>query len=193
MGPEGQPVEMVRLDEVPEAFSGIASVDRGENDNSSPQRMALLAAGDLAVLLAFAAVGRHSHGEPLTVTDTFSTALPFIIGWFTSGALLGGFGRQAQGGKLGPAAAAAAKTWALGVPLGVAIRSIGRGYVPAMSFIGISLGVTGVLMIGWRAALAALTPEAEDLTPAQQAARRKTKNGNPLDGLMMVMSLVKRW
>jgi hypothetical protein len=28
-----------------------------------------------------------------------------------------------------------------------------------MSFIGISLGVTGVLMIGWRAALAALTPE----------------------------------
>lgn len=80
-------------------------------------------------------------------------------GWFTSGALLSGFGREAQGGKLGPAAAAAAKTWALGVPLGVAIRSIGRGYVPAMSFIGISLGVTGVLMIGWRAALAALTPE----------------------------------
>lgn len=193
MGPEGQPVEMVRLDEVPEAFSGIASVDRGENDNSSPQRIALLAAGDLAVLLAFAAVGRHSHGEPLTVTDTFNTALPFIIGWFTSGALLGGFGREAQGGNLGPAAAAAAKTWALGVPLGVAIRSIGRGYVPAMSFIGISLGVTGVLMIGWRAALAALTPEAEDLTPAQQAARRKNKNGNPLDGLMMVMSLVKRW
>jgi hypothetical protein len=31
------------------------------------------------------------------------------------------------------------------------------------------------------------------LTPAQQAARRKNKKGNPLDGLMMVMSLVKRW
>jgi hypothetical protein len=44
------------------------------------RRIALLAAGDLAVLLAFAAVGRHSHGEPLTVTDTFNTALPFIIG-----------------------------------------------------------------------------------------------------------------
>lgn len=44
------------------------------------RRMALLAAGDLAVLLAFAAVGRHSHGEPLTVSDTFNTALPFIIG-----------------------------------------------------------------------------------------------------------------
>jgi hypothetical protein len=42
--------------------------------------MALLAAGDLAVLLAFAAVGRHSHGEPLTLDETFKTALPFIIG-----------------------------------------------------------------------------------------------------------------
>ena len=42
--------------------------------------MTLLAAGDLAVLLAFAAVGRHSHGEPLTVSDTINTALPFIIG-----------------------------------------------------------------------------------------------------------------
>lgn len=80
-------------------------------------------------------------------------------GWFTSGALLGGFGQEAQGGKVGPAAAAATKTWAIGVPLGVAIRSLGRGYVPAMSFIGIAMGVTGVLMIGWRTALAALTPE----------------------------------
>lgn len=157
-------------------------------------------------------------------------------GWFTSGAVVGGYGSAAQGGKVAPAALAAAKTWALGVPLGVAIRSIGRGYVPAMSFIGISLAVTGVLMVGWRTALAAVTPEvrcegrtagkdtstdgqpverashvshrveyfltlswaaayaqAEDLTPAQQAARRKNKKGNPLDGLMMVMSLVKRW
>lgn len=33
----------------------------------------------------------------------------------------------------------------------------------------------------------------EELTPAQKAARRKNKKGSPLDGLMMVMSLVKRW
>lgn len=47
-------------------------------------------------------------------------------GWFTSGALLGGYGKEAQGGNTGAAAVAAAKTWALGVPLGIAIRSIGR-------------------------------------------------------------------
>lgn len=104
--------------------------------------------------------------SPRTASHTVRTKcsdayVPIVArtGWFTSGALLGGYGKEAQGGKVGPAAAAAAKTWALGVPLGVAIRSLGRGYVPAMSFIGISLAVTGVLMIGWRTALAAVTPE----------------------------------
>ncbi|WIA14020.1 hypothetical protein OEZ85_002580 [Tetradesmus obliquus] len=194
MGPDGQPVEMVAMEDRPDAFVGIAAMDRGEDDNpADPKRVALLAAGDLAVLLAFAAVGRVNHGEPLSVSDTVLTALPFIIGWFTSGALLGGYGKEAQGGNTGAAAVAAAKTWALGVPLGIAIRSIGRGYVPAASFIYVALGATSVLMIGWRAALAAVTPEAEQLTPAQAAARRKDKTGGFFEGLQMIMSLTKRW
>lgn len=49
-----------------------------------------------------------------------------LAGWFASGALLGGYGKEAQGGNVGAAAAAAAKTWALGVPLGIIIRSISR-------------------------------------------------------------------
>jgi hypothetical protein len=48
--------------------------------STAHRRIALLAAGDLAVLLAFAAVGRVNHGEPLTVSDTLTTALPFIVG-----------------------------------------------------------------------------------------------------------------
>jgi hypothetical protein len=36
-------------------------------------------------------------------------------------------------------------------------------------------------------------PQAEALTPAQTAARRTNKQGGVLDGLRMVMSLVKRW
>ncbi len=82
-----------------------------------------------------------------------------VSGWFLSGAFLGGFSKEAQGGKAGPAAAAAAKTWALGVPLGIVIRSISRGYLPATSFMAVTLGVTGVLMVGWRTALAAVTPQ----------------------------------
>lgn len=48
------------------------------------------------------------------------------------------------------------------------------------------------LTLHWPSAYVCLL-QAEQLTPAQQAARRKNKKGNPLDGLMMVMSLVKRW
>ncbi|KAF6263859.1 hypothetical protein COO60DRAFT_1457868 [Scenedesmus sp. NREL 46B-D3] len=213
--------QMVAMEDRPDAFVGIAAVDRGENDNHpvvgefpvQRTRVALLAAGDVAALLAFAAVGRVNHGEPLLDGGTLTTALPFIVavdppqrkhtlgnsyrlcgaGWFASAALLGGFSKQAQGGNAGAAAAAAAKTWALGVPLGIVIRSISRGYVPAASFIYVALGATGVLMIGWRAALAAVTPEAEELTPAQAAAKRKDRSGGFLEGVQMIMSLTKRW
>eukprot|EP00775_Hariotina_reticulata_P010077 gene10077-10232_t len=194
MGPDGEWVEMVKMDQRPEAFVGIASIDRGENDYpSDPKRVALLAAGDLAVLLMFAAVGRGNHGEPVTVSSTVSTALPFIIGWFSSGSLLGGFDAAAQSGDTKAAVGAAAKTWAVGVPLGIVLRSISRGYVPATSFMVVSMAATGVLMVGWRAALAALTPEAKPLTPAQLAAQRRNKNGGILEGIQMIMSLVKRW
>ena len=35
--------------------------------------------------------------------------------------------------------------------------------------------------------------QAKNLTPAQQAMRRKDKRGNPFEFLQMVISLVKRW
>lgn len=42
------------------------------------RRIALLAGGDAVVLIAFAAIGRMNHGEPLD--GTLGTALPFLIG-----------------------------------------------------------------------------------------------------------------
>ena len=38
-------------------------------------------------------------------------------GWFGAASLLGGFGKAAQGGRVGPAALAALKAWAVGVPV----------------------------------------------------------------------------
>lgn len=80
-------------------------------------------------------------------------------GWFVAAALLDGYGRAARGGAVGPAAAAAAKVWALGAPLGLVIRGVAKGYVPPKPFVIVSLAATLVLMVGWRAALAAATPE----------------------------------
>lgn len=46
-----------------------------------------------------------------------------------------------------------------GNQVGVALRSLSRGYIPDKTFIIVSLVVTAVFLIGWRSALAATTPE----------------------------------
>lgn len=110
----------------------------------------------LSIWLAAAAF-RAVLADALSVSSCACSLVP--AGWFASGAVLGGFGPDAQGSKARPAAVAAARTWAVGVPLGIAIRSVSRGYVPAVSFMAVAMAATGVLMVGWRTALAAATPE----------------------------------
>ena len=58
---------------------------------------------------------------------------------------------------MGPAALAAAKTWAIAAPLGLVFRSILKGYPAPVPFIIVTMVVTGALTVGWRSALAALT------------------------------------
>lgn len=195
LGPDGQPLEVVKVENTsPDAWAGIAKIDRGENDDPSDLgRIALLVGGDFAALLAFAAIGRSSHGEPLAVLDVFLTALPFMLGWFVAAPIMGGYGKDAQGGNTGKAAVAAAKSWAVGLPVGLTLRTISKGYVPHVSFIIISTVMTALVMVGWRSGLAAITPQGESLTPAQQAMKRKDRRGNPFEFLQMVVSLVKRW
>jgi len=42
---------------------------------------------------------------------------------------------------------------------GIAARSLARGYAPDKAFVIVTLVVTGVLLVGWRAGLAAATPQ----------------------------------
>lgn len=151
-------------------------------------------AGDAAALLLFAAIGRGSHGEGLSVAGVLSTAWPFMLGWFGSAALLGGYGKAAQGGSTGKAAGAAAKCWAAGIPAGHLVRAATRGYFPDPSFIAVSMAATGVFLVGWRTALAAATPETkEPETPLEQLRARGNRQGNIFEMFQMLSSLVKRW
>lgn len=157
-------------------------------------RIALLVAGDAAALLLFAAIGRLSHHEPMSLGALLGTAGPFMAGWFASAALLGGYGKAAQGGNAGAAAGAAAKSWALGIPAGLLVRTATRGYLPDPSFIAVSMAANGVLLVGWRTILAAATPEAaEPQTRAEQLKARTNRKGNPFEMFTMIFSLVKRW
>ena len=43
--------------------------------------------------------------------------------------------------------------------MGLLLRGLQKGYMPPKPFIIVSLAATAVLLIGWRAALAAATPK----------------------------------
>ncbi|GLC36887.1 hypothetical protein PLESTB_000181900 [Pleodorina starrii] len=189
LGPDGKPLEVVPVETTgDDAWAGVARVDRGDSQDFDWKSAATLAAGDLAALMIFTASGRVQHGEPLNA-DTITTALPFVLGWLATAPLLGGFSADARKKGVPTAALTAAKCVAVGIPAGVALRGLIRGYMPPTSFILIGLAVNGVLLVGWRSALAALTKPEEP--PSLKT--RKDKRGNPFEFLELLMSLTKRW
>ncbi|GER37484.1 hypothetical protein STAS_13896 [Striga asiatica] len=121
--------------------------------------VALLAGGDVAALLLFSAIGRFSHGFSVFDIETFRTADPFIAGWFLSAYFLGGYGEEGRGKNgLWKAVLAAAKSWSLGIPLGLIIRAVTIGHTPPTNFILVTMGSTAVLLVGWRSLLFSIFP-----------------------------------
>lgn len=56
-------------------------------------------------------------------------------------------------------------------------------YLPPLTFVGISMATTGVLLVGWRAALAAATPKKD--TSVRSRTSRKARGG--VEGLPPVV------
>ncbi|OVA09427.1 Protein of unknown function DUF3054 [Macleaya cordata] len=142
-------------------LEGVIQFDK---PNSSLQlkkwgRIALLSGGDVLAMLLFSAIGRFSHGFPVLDIETLRTADPFIAGWFLSAYFLGGYGDDGRGmNGRSKAVIAAAKSWAVGIPLGIIIRTATLGHIPKVSFMLVTMGSTAVFLIGWRALLFTILP-----------------------------------
>jgi hypothetical protein len=110
------------------------------------RRTALAAAGDLLLLVLFAALGRRAHDEGSAVAGTLTVAAPFLIGYVLAAAVLR-LDRDPLGVRKGAA------VWALGLVLGLLLRgtAFDRGLAP--TFVAVAVLVTGALLVGWRAAL----------------------------------------
>ncbi|KAG8369138.1 hypothetical protein BUALT_Bualt15G0120200 [Buddleja alternifolia] len=148
----------------------------------------VLAGGDVAALLLFSAIGRFSHGFSVFDLETFKTADPFIAGWFLSAYFLGGFGEEGRGKNgLWRAVTAAAKSWSLGIPLGLVIRAVTIGHTPPTNFILVTMGSTAVLVIGWRALLFSIFPS--DKGKKNDVYKR----GSAFELFELLTSLVRRW
>ncbi|KAG9440646.1 hypothetical protein H6P81_020811 [Aristolochia fimbriata] len=193
---EGGPSPSVRSDEpvfvgqedVP--LEGVIQFEKPDSTSKLKKwaHVALLAGGDVLFLLLFAAIGRLGHGFPVFSVETLRTADPFIAGWFLSAYFLGGYGEDGRGmNGLTQGVIAAAKSWAVGIPLGVLIRSATSGHIPPLPFIVVSMGSTAVLLIGWRGLLCALL--SKDESKKSDVYRR----GNPFELFELLTSLVRRW
>ena len=139
-------------------------------------------------MLAFAAVGRASHGESLAALDLLGTAAPFLVAWYGWG--LSGWGRafdrEARLASPGTAAATALRTWLPYLPTAQLLRAASVGHVADVAFWGISGAVTLVFLVGWRGALSAVAP-------APGASKRGDKKGNVFEFLSLLKGLTTRW
>lgn len=178
MGGEDVPLEGVIQFEKPSSSARIEKWGR----------VALLAGGDVLALLVFATIGRFSHGLSILDLETLRTADPFIAGWFLGAYFLGGFGEDGRGMKgLPKGVIATAKSWAVGIPIGIGIRAATSGHFPNYGFIFVSLGSTAVLLITFRALLYTILPV--DSSKKSDVYRR----GSPFELFELLTSLVRRW
>jgi hypothetical protein len=106
-------------------------------------RTARTLAVDVAILIAFAALGRRTHAEGSAIGGILVVAAPFVLGWLAAAALV-------RLDRAPTAVGRALRTWAIGVPTGLFLRwaVFGRGIAPG--FVVVALVFTLVTLVGWR-------------------------------------------
>ncbi|BBY27404.1 DUF3054 domain-containing protein [Mycolicibacterium sediminis] len=120
------------------------------SDSRARRAVALALVADAACVLAFAAVGRRSHAEGLTVTGVLETAWPFLSGTALGWLIIRGWRNPSSVVPTGVA------VWVATVVVGMALRrATSQG--TAVSFVIVASLATGVLLLGWRGGAAILT------------------------------------
>lgn len=106
-----------------------------------PALVALLT--DVGCVLAFAAIGRRSHAEGLTIAGIAETAWPFLsgtaVGWLTTRAWRQPVALAPQGIVI----------WLSTVAFGMLLRKA-TSQGTAVSFVVIASLSTAILLLGWR-------------------------------------------
>jgi hypothetical protein len=117
------------------------------------RQTAILVAGDLAALLAFAAIGRRSHGEAAGLAaalEVARTAAPFIAGWLAVAPWVGAY-RPATTASLGPMLRATLLGWSGALLVGALLRAAMIGRFSPPSFYIVTFFAALLLLAGWRA------------------------------------------
>lgn len=116
----------------------------------NPRRTVFFAlAADAACVVLFTTVGRRNHDEGLTLAGIAETSWPFLVGAGVGWLLARGWRRPTAVTPSG------LTVWLCTVAVGMLLRrATSEG--TALSFVVVASLATGVLMLGWRVAVAAL-------------------------------------
>lgn len=114
----------------------------------SPKRSWIpAAAGDLLLILAFAAIGRDAHARGDIITGVFLTAWPFLagaaVGWVASRAWRKPFAPWPSGIII----------WAAALLVGMLLRAL-TGQVVVLPFFIVAFVVLAALLLGFRLVVA---------------------------------------
>ena len=105
----------------------------------------MLAVGDAAAIVLFAVVGLANHREGITLAGLARNTLPILGVWFAIAPLVGTYRR--------PGLRTLLATWAISVPVGVAIRGVvlhRDADGSQVAFGVVTLIVTLVFLLAWR-------------------------------------------
>ncbi|MGC2485918.1 MAG: DUF3054 domain-containing protein [Acidimicrobiales bacterium] len=98
---------------------------------------------DVAVVLIFVVIGRHTHHHGETVGGVVSTTWPFAVG------LVGGWAGVLLAHRRPSSLASGVVIWLSTVAIGMVLRVI-AGQGTAVAFIGVALGFLGLFVFGAR-------------------------------------------
>lgn len=117
----------------------------------------LAIAGDVLVLIGFAAVGRASHddGHGNALVEASVVAAPFIAGWLVVATLLGGFAPSTIHDRARTVRRIPA-IWIAGGLLGIILRALVQQRPVPPAFDAIALGFNLITLTSWRVILAFL-------------------------------------
>lgn len=115
------------------------------NQRERPAAALAALTADIACLVVFATIGRRTHAEGLTLIGIADTAWPFVAGAVAGWLLVSGWRRPTAIAPTG------VTVWACTVVVAMMLRRV-TGEGTALSFVVVASLVTGVLMLGWRAA-----------------------------------------
>ena len=114
-------------------------------DRRAPRTPWAALALDATLVVLFAGLGRLSHAEGLGLLGLIGTAAPFLAGTLAGWAVLL-WRRPARPASL----TGGAIVWLSTVVIGMIVRVMAGGST-AVSFVLVSLVVTGLFLLGWRA------------------------------------------